>query len=437
MFQLIDVMMDWVNWFIGWPLIIYAVFMGALCTVAFSFIQVRSFFTAWKMILFPEKKAAAGEMTPLKAFINTLSTNLGNGSVVGGATAVVTGGPGAGIWVLAFGLLMMSVRFVEVYASTIYGAKAPKGTVLGGPMLYLREIAGGNVLAFIYALCCFVFGLIVANAMQTHSISYSIKTTWGIDPYISAVVMALFICYVVFGGAKRIIAVSDAIVPVKVVVFFGATAIIIGYHSGALVDAIKLMIKGAFTPEAIVGGVAGFTIMQAMMSGLNLSVTATESGLGTAAILFGYTGSSDGVRNGLMGMVSAFVSSLVCFIVTLCIVMSGMWDSGLQSSALTIGAFSTVFGVWGGYIVTFLSISFGIGVLVSYAYITRAAWLAVTGGAFEIFFAIMYCVAAFGGAVVDVHKMWMAVQIMNGVLLAINLFGLLMLMPRLVRNYYK
>ena len=155
-----DVVIEWMEWLVGEPLVIYALVMGLLCTVAFSLVQVRSFFSAWKIILFPQKKkVATGDMTPLQAFVNTLSTNLGNGSVVGGATAVVTGGPGAGIWVLIFGLLMMSVRFVEVYASTLYGAKAPKGTVLGGPMLYLKEVAGGNVLSFIYALCCFVFGL--------------------------------------------------------------------------------------------------------------------------------------------------------------------------------------------------------------------------------------------------------------------------------------
>ncbi|HLF66956.1 MAG TPA: alanine:cation symporter family protein, partial [Gammaproteobacteria bacterium] len=300
----------------------------------------------------------------------------------------------------------------------------------------LKEVAGGNVLSFIYALCCFVFGLTVANAMQTHAISYGVHTTWAVDPYITGAALALFICYIVFGGARRIVAVSDAIVPVKVAVFFGATLIIISYHSGSLVAALELMIKGAFKPEALMGGALGITIMQSMTSGLNLSLTATESGLGTAAILFGYTGSNDAVRNGLMGMVSAFVSSLVCFIVALCIVMSGVWDSGLQSTALTIASFNTVFGAWGGWIVTFLSISFGIGVTVSYAYITRAAWLAVTNGRFELFFALAYCAAGFAGAIVDVHRMWTAVQIMNGVLLAINLFGLLLLMPRLVRSYY-
>ncbi len=424
---------SWVNWLLGGPLIIYAVGVGIICTIAFRFIQFRTFFTAWRTILAPDKTAVAGEMTPFQAFVNTLSTNLGNGSIVGAATAVVTGGPGAGIWVLIVGVLMMAVRFAEVYASTWYGARAPKDSTLGGPMLYLKEVAGGQVLSFLYAICCFVFGLVVGNAMQTHSISLSLETTWGVNAYVSAVALTAFICYVVFGGAQRIIAISDRIVPVKVVVFFGAAIILIAFHSASLIPALKLMVTSAFKPSAIAGGIIGFTIMQAIQSGMNLSVTATESGLGTAAILFGYTGSKDAMGNGLMGMISTFVSSLVCFLVSLCIVISGVWDSGFKSSALTISAFNTVFGMWGGWIVSFLSISFGIGLLVSYAYITQAAWMSVTGGRLKAVFMVMYCLAAFLGAVVDVNLIWGAVALMNGILLSINLWGLLLLTPRLAK----
>lgn len=423
-----------VDWLLGAPLIMYAVGIGIICTFAFGFIQFRRFFRAWRVILVPEKKVVkAGDMTPFQAFINTLSTNLGNGSIVGAATAVVSGGPGAGIWVLLVGVFMMAIRFAEVFASTWYGARAPKDTTLGGPMLYLKEVPGGAVLSILYGLGCLFFGLIVGNAMQTHSISLSIATTWGANAYIIAVCITAFILYVLFGGAERIIAVSDRIVPVKVLVFFGAAIILIGYHGGALFSALQIMLQGAFRPQAMVGGIVGFTLMQAIQSGMNLSVTATESGLGTAAILFGYTGATDALKSGMMGMISTFVSSLVCFLVALCIVISGVWDSGLQSSALTISAFNTVFGQWGGWLVSFLAISFGSGVVVSFAYITRAAWFSVTRGRYEHMFVFLYCAAAFMGAVVNTDLMWGAVALINGTLLTINLTGLLLLMPRLAK----
>lgn len=434
-------MFDKLEWLLSWPLIVYTISISLLFTVAMRFVQVRYFFAAWRAIIPSTKKVeAAGEMTPLQAFVNTLSTNLGNGSVMGASVAVFTGGPGAALWVVLVGLVLMAIRFAEVFASTWYGARAAKNRVLGGPMLYLEEVIGGKFLSMLYALLCLIFGLIVGNAMQTHSISFSIATTWQVNAVVSATVLTAFICYVVFGGARRIIAVSDRIVPIKVLVFFGSTLFIIGYHSGALYEALRLIIQTAFYPEAVMGGILGFTVLQALGAGMNLSITATESGLGTAAILFGYTGSKDPMKGALMGMISTFVSSIVCFMVALCVVISGMWNSGLTGAALTIASFNTVFGQWGGWIVSFLSISFGVGVLVSYAYISRAAWFSLTRGKYESLFAMFYCAASFIGAVVNVHAVWYAVRVINAMLLVINLFGLLWLLPTLrreVRKYMK
>jgi alanine or glycine:cation symporter, AGCS family len=422
--------LDTIDWLLGLPLIIYAVSVGLFCTVAFRFIQFRLFMRGWRLIFNPGKEQSIkGDMSPMQAFINTLSTNLGNGSVVGSAVAVFCGGPGAGFWVITIGLVLMSIRFAEVYLSTLYGARAPKGTVLGGPMLYLRNVIGGKILAPLYAGTCLIFGLVVGNAMQTHSISWSIQTATGLHENMIAVVISLFVLYVVLGGAGRVVALSNAIVPVKVVVFFTAALAIILFHIKALPAALSLIIQSALSQKALAGGSLGFSVTHAIRHGMNLSITATESGLGTAGILFGYTGDQDPVDSGLLGMISTFVSSLVCFLVVLCIVISGVWDSGLTSAKLTIAAFNTLFGMYGSWIVSFLSISFGLGVLVAYAYICRAAWFSLTNGRFVYTFMAFYTFAAGVGAVIDVNTIWLAIAIMNGAMLVINLFGLLYLMP--------
>lgn len=429
--------MQCIDWILtGWPMIGYVFFASVICTLALGFVQLRRFMAAWRMLLFPAKKvdASKNEMSPLSAFINTLSTNMGNGSLTGGAMAVAIGGPGAAIWILVIGLLLMAVRFAEVYVSALYGANAPKNTVIGGPMLYLRDVFGGSLLSPLYAIVCFAYSLLAANMIQTHAMSLSMATTWGLDKYIAAVIFVIFIGYVVFGGASRIIAVSDRIVPVKVVVFFGSMLAIVGYHSGSLLEALKLMYTGAFTPEALIGGAVGYSVMQAVYWGMNLAVTATESGLGTAAILFGYTGSKDPMSSAVISMISTFVSSIVCFLVILCIVVSGVWTYDLKSAALTIAAFNTVFGSLGGWIFTFLSVSFGIGVLVAYAYIARAAWFYLTNGRYEWLFAVMYCIVAFTGAIIKVDLVWCLVGYGNGILLAINLFGILSLLPLIRRH---
>ena len=150
----------------------------------------------------------------------------------------------------------------------------------------------------------------------------------------------------------------------------------------------------------MIGGVIGYTIQHAIRSGMSKSIFATESGLGTAAILFGHTGSKTPVKDGIIATFSTFISVLVCFIVALCIIASGVWTTGLTSTPLTIAAFSTVFGEqFGGIAVSFLSISFGVGVLVSFAYITREVWLFLTNNKYANIFPMIYCLFAFGGRI--------------------------------------
>ncbi len=425
------------DWVIGWPLLIYVAGASVIFTIAFKGIQFRYFITAWKTILFPPKHTpikVAGDMTPMQAFINTLSANLGNGSIAGMATAIYAGGPGSAFWVVIFGLLLMAVRFAEVYTSTLYGSSATNRSTLGGPMLYLKYVIGGDLLAYCYAVFCLLFGLITGNAMQANSIRLSIGTTWGVPPLVSAIILLIFVLYVVCGGAPRIIKVSDRIVPVKVGVFFITSFIILIFHYATLWPALTLIITSAFKPLSVAGGVIGFSVQQAISYGLFRSIVATESGLGTAAILFGFTGSDKPMNSGLMGMISTFVSTIVCFIIALCIVASGVWDTGLNSTALTIAAFNTVFGAFGGWIVSFLSISFGIGVLVTYAYIVRAAWLFLTNGRFEFMFMFLYSFFCFAGALMTVEIVWDVINIVNAGLLLINLFGLLYLLPRVRKD---
>lgn len=424
---------------IGWPLFIFVVAVAVACTMAFKFIQIRYFMYAWKQILFPAAPAVqdstkSADMTPMQAFINTLSANLGNGSIAGVATAIYAGGPGAAVWLVIFGLLLMAVRFAEAFLSMHYATLAPAGTKLGGPMLYLREVAGGKTLSWIYGLLCLFFGFLGGNSIQTNSIAASLSTTFGIAPIITATAVTLFILYVVFGGAARIVAASDKIVPVKVIVFFGTTLIVLAYHIKSIIPALILMGKSAFNPEAVAGGLVGFTVSQAIRYGMMRSIFATESGLGTAAILFGSTGSKAPMKDAIVGMLSTFISMLVCFIVALCIVASGVWNSGYTGAALTIEAFRTVFGSFGGYAVTFLSVTFGVGVLVTYAYIARECWFFVTGGRGGLVFSILYCLFAFGGALIDVTLLWDISDVPMAVMLVINLFGIVYLLPVIRKN---
>ena len=419
------------NTIMGWPLILCVIGIGIACTIVLKGIQLRYFAYAWKLILFPPKQTAGlkADMTPLQAFINTLSTNLGNGSLAGVATALYAGGPGAAIWMLIIGFILMPVRFAEVYLSVLFSSEKKSSRTIGGPMLYLQSVAGGALLAPIYALFCLLF-MIVGSGIQSNSIRISMEN-WQINPWITASVLLAFILYVTFGGAARIVKISDRIVPVKVIVFFVSTSIILFYHASSLVPALKLMMSAAFSPLAAVGGMLGFSVQQAMRFGISRSILATESGLGTAAILFSATGSKEPEKDGIIAMLSTFISTLVCFILALCIVASGVWNNGMTSTALTIASYSTVFGWLAGWIVSFMSIAFGVGVLVAYAYITKETWISISRGKFIQPFTIIYCLCVFAGALINVDLVFAIADYTNAGMLLINLFGILYLLPKI------
>ncbi len=416
----------------GWPIILYVIGVSIVVSLTLGFVQLRYFFTAWKYTFMPSSSQEKSDMSPFQAFLNTLNVSTGNGSLAGMATAVHSGGPGAAFWIIVITLLLMSVRFSEVFLSSHYALHAPKHTKVGGPMLYLKAVIGGRVLSYLYALFCVFFGLIAGSAMQANSISLSLYTTWQVPLIITACILFAFVFYAIIGGAHRIVKFSEAIVPIKVGLFFISAIFILVYHAHALVPALKLIVGSALSLQALTGGVLGFSVQQAMRYGILRSINATESGLGTAAILFSSTGSKHPVRDAIMAMATTLVSALVCFIVALCIIASGVWSSGLTSTALTIAAYQSVFGSLGGWMVSFLAIAFGIGVLVSYAYVTKAAWDTIVGPNFSYLFIIIYCLCAFLGAwTQQVTSLWSLVDASLVAMLVINLFGIVCLLPQI------
>ncbi|HEV2600979.1 MAG TPA: amino acid carrier protein [Candidatus Babeliales bacterium] len=425
-------------YFLGWPLIITCLIVGLVCTIAFNFIQIRYFCSMWRSILRPAEKLQAGaDVTPLQAFINTMSANIGNGSLAGMAAAIATGGPGAVFWVAAIGVLLMSVRFAEVYLSIYYGKQSTTSSGLGGPMLYLQYVPGGSVLPTIYAAVMLVMSLIVGNAMQVNTIGLSLNTTWDIPTWITAIVSSVLIFYIVTGGAQRISAASEKIVPLKVIIFFSTSLTILAYHWNQIGSALQLIWHSAFHETAAVGAVLGFSVQQAMRFGTATSIFATESGLGSAAIFFGFTKSKTPMQDSILSMLNAFITTIVCVIIGLCIIVSGTWTTGLTSSQLTIATYQTTFGSLGGLIVTFLSIAFGIGVIVSFAYIVKETWAFLTGGRFSLFINIVYCLVAFAGTLASVKTIFSLVEIFNGAVLFINLYGILCLVPVVAREVSK
>lgn len=424
------------DWIWGWPLIIVFISAGVLATLMLNFVQFRYFLASCRMVLFPKKSettlTSGAEMTSFQAFINALGTSTGNGSIAGIGTAIYAGGPGAAFWILVGGVLAMVLRFAEVLLATSVIGKYTFRTAKGGPMVYLHLVPGGSFLPYVYCAFLFLYGLSSGNAMQVNSIGLGLSRASNglIEPIYVAVALTLFVIYVLRGGAKRILQISDRLVPFKVAVFIISSLIVLIYHSGEILGALSLIWKSAFTPSAAGGALIGITVQQAMRSGFARSLNAHEAGLGVAAAFFGTSGSKEPVEDSIMSMLGAFISTyLVCFMVALCIIVSGVWDNGLSSAALTISAFNTVFGSYGGWVVTFCAASFGLGVLISFAFITRECWVFLTRGRFEKVAFLIYIVVTFFGTLAKVDLIWNTNDIINGLMLLINLYGIVWFLP--------
>lgn len=420
-----------INAIMGWPFIIIAVSASIICTVAFKFVQIRYFTAAWRYFFAPrehETKAGA-DMSPVQALMNALNSNLGNGTIAGMAMALVAGGPGAAFWILVMGLLLMAVRFAEVFLSLHFGAQASTGTKVGGPMLYLSHVAGGTILPYLYGFSIFLYILAGANCLQVNAIALSFKSALGLPTYIMGALFAACVIYVVLGGAHRILGASQKIVPIKVGLFCLSTLAILIVKWAAIVPALKLIVTSAFSPMALAGGALGFTIQQALRTGTTSIAFASEAGLGTAAIMFGATKSKSPVKDAILSMLSAFLTTMMAFTLTVCIVATGVWNNGLTSTPLTMSAFSTVFGTLGNWIVMFLALTFGLGAIVACAYVGLEVWLFLTKGKMVWLFNTIYCTVAFFGAIADVNLVNSLVNTMTIIVLVINLYGIMYLLP--------
>jgi AGCS family alanine or glycine:cation symporter len=422
----LSAIMPYVDFMLEWPLLIYVISIAILCTICLNFVQITYLKRACiETFLQDTKDKKEGELSPIAAFLNTLSTNIGNGSLVGVAIAMFGGGPGAIFWIIVFGILMMAVRFAEVYLSIWSATRDNPLHGLGGPMIYLRSVKGGYPMASLYALCTVIFGLTGGNAVQTNAIHKSIVSTWPINEYILAGSIGGLIFYIALGGSARVVKVVDFLMPLRLAVFVLGTGSILVYCWAELGTAFKIIFTNAWTPTALGTGTLGFTIIQTLRYGLSKSIFATESGLGTAGVLYGGSYGKDAVKQSLVSMISTLVSIFVCFIVGLCLVVTGAWKYPVNGPAVTIAAFSTIFGHYGGWIVSFLAASFGLGVLVPYVYITRSAWFYLTNRRYEGLFILIYGTCSIIGALATVESVWKISDVVGAGMLCINLFGVL------------
>lgn len=421
----------------GWPIIIFIFLSGLAFSFIFSFIQIKKFNQGWKYLFKSSEKSktkiAEGSISPLQAFINALSASLGNGGLAGMATVLVDGGPGTVFWVFMLGFISMILRFTEVYASLTIKQNDKS---LIGPLVYIKNMPFGSFFIYLYSLIMIVYVISGGISMQTNSMGLSIKRAVDVPIYAIGLVFALLVLYIILGGSKRIMKISEYIIPVKVILFFLGIIILFVYHYKNIIPGIKLVWDNAFNIKEFIKGSGIFTMQQAITIGFARALNATEAGVGTASVFFGSSESKDPIKTSIMSMISAYISTnLVCVSLIFGIIISGVPTDRLTSTQLVISAFETVFGSFASFGISFLSLSFGLGVMVAYIFLGVKIWEFLFGKKLLFIYYLMVPLAAFFGTFASISLIWKSMDLLAGSLMVINVLALLFNIPLLRRRY--
>ena len=400
---------------------------GLFLSFRYGFPQVRRFGEALRLLAPAEDSGARGALSQFQAFMTALAASIGTGNIAGVATAVVSGGPGAVFWIWCYGFFATTIKLTEAMLGIRF--RTMEGDrVAAGPMQYLRDGLGWRRVAWLYALVAGLAALTTTPFTQPNSMAVVLASQFDVPTWASGVVIAVLAWLVIIGGIKSIGRAAERLAPLKIVLYISGGLIVIATHISELPAVLALIVREAFSLEAARGGAAGVGMMVAMRYGLARGIYANEAGYGTAAVAYGTARSRDPVRQGLNAVMEVFIVSCVTSSISaLTILVSGVWRSGLTSTALVAAAFNTSMPVVGGWIVALCAFLFGYTTLVGWAYYGEQFLEYVLGRAVVRPYRWIYCGLIVFGATSKVDLVWAWGDLMNGLQIFPNLAGLLAL----------
>lgn len=462
--ELID-KVDGMVW--GWPLIILILCAGVWLSIRTGFIQVFHLGKALKFMVKNEEDGK-GEVTSFGALCTALSATIGTGNIVGVATAVCLGGPGALFWMIVAAFFGMATKYSEGFLAIKYRQKKDDGHYLGGPFYYIEKGMGEKWkwLAKLFAVFGVFVGLFgigtftqvtgITNAVKGFfdpeelHIAFSIGDNNYVWPVvICGIIVTICVGLVVIGGIKRIAKVSEVIVPVMAIIYIVCTLIIVITNIKNVPSAIVSVLKNAFVPDAVIGGATGITIKLAMQKGIGRGIFSNEAGLGSAPIAAAAAKTKDAVRQGLVTMTGTFIDTIViCTLTGLSIVMTQANYEYVPNKfeGVNITTFAWQNGLpWNAKISAFLLmlclIFFAFTTILGWDYYSERCLEYLTDNKYVLIgFRCIYVLAVFIGPYLTVAAVWNLADIVNGLMAFPNLvalFALSGIVGKETRAYFK
>lgn len=417
------------------------------------FLTIRIGFRSWlnlpyalKSVLSREARTTergTGDISPFAALMTALAATIGTGNIVGVATALVSGGPGALVWMELSAIFGLTSKFSECMLAIKYRTVNEQGEMLGGPMTTMkrgfRNKTAGAVLAMLFAIFAVVASFGIGNMTQANSIASALQSTFSVPAWVTGAVITVSVLVILLGGITRLSKVSSVIVPVMAVFYLVFGIIVILGNFAEIPAAIALMFRCAFSTDAVTGGVLG-TIVSGMMNSMRYGVArgvfSNEAGMGSAAITAAAATTDDPVRQGYINMTGTFFDTIViCTVTGLAVCSSGVLGTIdpatgelLTGSALTIAAFETVLGTFGGWIVTIGIVLFAFSTILGWEYHgEKALEYIVKKPSICMAYRVLFSLIAFVGATTSLDLVWNLSDIANALMAIPNLISLLAL----------
>ena len=443
----VEKFIHWLNDNIVWGpvMLVLLVGTGIWLTLILRGLQFGMLFYALKQAFRPHPKKDdgsdhEGDVSHFGALMTALSATIGTGNIAGVATAVVTGGPGAVFWMWITAIFGMATKYGEGVLAVKYRVTNSKGEMSGGPMYYIENGLGKKWkwLAFLFAFFGVMASFGIGSTVQANSVAQAVHSSFGIDTWITGVVLTLITAFVVLGGIQSISRVSSVVVPFMAVLYIVGGLVVVAMHFDLLLPALKVIMQDAFSGQAVAGGVVGTVIRYGVARG----VFSNEAGMGSAPIAAAAAKTDHPVRQALVSMTGTFLDTIiVCSITGIVLVMGILQSNGgtfavpdLKGAALTTATFDAMLSGYGGWMVTIGLIFFAYSTTLGWCYYGEKCATYVFGDKSVPMYRVIYVATVMLGTVLSMDMVWAAADTFNGLMAVPNLIALLLLSKVIVQE---
>ena len=414
----------------GPPLITLLVGTGIYLTLRLKLLQVVRLPKALSLI-FKAKNHGEGDVSSFKALCVALAATVGTGNIVGVATAVKIGGPGAIFWMWMAAFFGMATKYAEGLLAVKYRSTDAKGNIAGGPMYYIRQGMGEKykpLATFFAAATILVAYFGIGTFPQVNAIVDSAEISFGLSKVLTGTVLTILIAAITIGGLQSIAKVASKVIPFMAVMYIAISLGLILMHLDAVPAAVSLILESAFTGTAAAGGFAGSTIMMAMQNGIARGVFSNESGLGSAPIAAAAAKTKHPAEQGLISMTGTFIDTLIiCTMTGLALVLTGVWQGDAAGAAMTSAAFASAYGVLGSSLLTIALVLFAFTTILGWNYYGERACIYLFGTKGVMPYRIIFIALIASGGFLKLEAIWILADIVNGLMAIPNLIALIAL----------